>query len=422
MTLTLLRAFALVLMVPLSAAASSFIHEAQLLAADGAQNDNFGSSVSVSGDTAVVGALADDTGPGADAGSAYVFVRSGTTWTFQQKLQAGDGLAGDNFGLSVSVAGDTVLVGAPLHDGAVGADSGAVYVFVRSGTMWTQQQKLVPADEEPGQNFGMSVSLSGETALVGSHLDNTPAGFGAGSAYAFVRSGTVWTQQQQLVAPDAAVGDQFGISVSLSGDTALVGAYFDSAPALSQGSAYVFVRSGTTWSFQQRLTAADGMFTDLFGVSVSLSGDTGIVGAVFADTPAGTDSGAAYVFVRSGSTWSQQQKLLGSDSAAGDLFGVAVSLAGDEAIVGASDHDTGAGANAGSAYVFGRFGTVWTEHRTLTAPDAALGDNLGAAVSVSADTVLVAAGADDTPAGPNAGSAHVFRGVVPVELQSFDVE
>lgn len=414
---------AMVLAAPMAAWASSFLHEAQLLAADGAAADSFGGSVSALGDTAVVGAPADDTAGGTDAGSAYVFVRSGTTWTFQQQLLAADGAAGDNFGLSVSVSGDTVVVGAPMDDTAAGADSGSAYVFVRSGTTWTQQQQLLPADLEAGQSFGMSATVSGDTAVVGGHLDNVGPGFGVGSAYAFVRSGTVWSQQQKLTAPDGTTDDQFGITVSLSGETVIVGAFFDDAPQLNQGSAYVFVRSGTTWSQQQKLTASDGAFNDLFGLSVTLSGDNAAVGAVFADTPGGVDSGAAYVFVRSGTLWTQQQKLIASDADGSDLFGVALSATGDDTVVvGASDDDTAAGSNAGSAYVFGRVGTVWNEHRRLFAPDAAALDQFGVAVSVAGDTVLIGAPFDDTAGGADAGSAHVFRGLVPVELEKFTVE
>ena len=424
MSRTLVRSLtvALIVAAPLSAAASSFIHEAQLLAGDAAAGDSLGVAVSVFGDTAVVGAWMDDTAGGPDAGSAYVFVRSGTTWTLQQQLLAADGAAGDNFGTSVSVFGDTVVVGAPLDDTAAGADSGSAYVFVRSGTTWTQQAQFLPADLETGQSFGMSVSVFGDTAVVGGHLDNVGGGFGVGSAYAFVRSGAVWTQQQKIVAADGTTDDQFGISVSLSGDTVVIGAFFEDVPGLNEGSAYVFVRTGTTWAFQKKLVADDGTFLDLFGVSVALSGDIAVVGAVFADA-AGTDSGAAYVFVRAGAVWTQQQKLVGSDTTGGDLFGVSVAITGDDTIVvGASDDDTVGGGDAGSAYVFGRSGTVWNEHRRLFAPDGAALDDLGTSVAVAGDTVLVGAVGDDTAAGSDTGSAHVFRGQVPVELQTFSVE
>ena len=414
---------AMVLAAPVAAWASSFPHEAQLLAPDGAAADSLGISVSVFGDTAVVGAWMDDTAGGADAGSAYVFVRSGTTWTFQQQLLASDGAAGDNFGLSVSVSADTVVVGAPMDDTAGGADSGSAYVFVRSGTTWTQQQQLLPGDLEAGQSFGFSASVDGDTAVVGGHLDNVGGGFGVGSAYAFVRSGTVWSLQQKLVANDGTTDDQFGISVSLSGDSVAIGAFFEDAPFLNEGSTYVFLRTGTTWTLQKKLIADDSEVNDLFGLSVSLSGDTLAVGAVFADTAAGVDSGAAYVFVRSGGLWTQQQKLLGSDTAAGDLFGVSVAVTGDNTVVvGAQDHDTAAGQNVGSAYVFGRFGTVWNEHRKLLAPVGAALDNFGASVTVAGDTVLVGVPFADSPGAADAGSAHVFIGVVPVELQAFTIE
>jgi FG-GAP repeat protein len=408
-------------LVASAATGSSFTYEAQLLARDGTADDELGFSVSVSGDTAVVGAALDDAA-GVNSGSAYVFVRSGTTWTFQQKLVASNEQAGDGFGSAVSVSGDTIVVGSPSHDGAAGPDAGSAYVFVRSGATWTEQQQLLAADEESGQGFGSSVSLSGETALVGSPLDTTAGGISAGSAYVYVRSGSIWTQQQKLLAPDAEMLDQFGNSVSLSGETALVGAFFDAAPAFGQGSAYVFIRSGGVWSFQQKLTAADGADVDFFGISVSLSGDTAAVGAALADTPAAVDSGAAYVFVRSGAAWSQQQKLVGSDSAQSDLFGAAVAAATDEVVVGASDHDVGTEPDAGAAYVFGRAGTVWTEQRILLAPGGADSDNFGGAVAVMGDTVLAGAAGDDTAGGADAGSAHVFRGQVPVELLSLSVE
>lgn len=419
--LILIAAVVWVAAAPTSAVGSSFIHEAQLLAPDAAGDDNFATSVAVFGDTAVVGAPLDDTAAGIQAGSAYVFVRSGTTWTFQQKLLPSGGQAGDEFGLSVSLFGDTAVVGAPSHDGA-GPDSGAAYVFVRTGATWTQQQQLIAADLESGQGFGTSVSLSGDTALVGSNLKTTAAGPVAGAAYVYARSGGVWTQQQQLVAPDAQPLEQFGISVSLSGETALVGAFFDSAPAFAQGSAYVFVRSSSTWAFQQKLTASDAASVDFFGISVSLSGDTAVVGSPLSDTTAAEDSGAVYVFVRSGAAWSQQQKLVGSDSGQSDLFGTAVAAAGDEVVVGASDHDTAAGLDAGAAYVFGRSGTAWTEHRMLLPPGGAASDNFGASVAVAGDTVLAGAPMDETAAGSGAGSTHVFRGVVPVELEGFTVD
>jgi predicted amidohydrolase len=385
--------------------------------------DAFGSAVSVSGDTLIVGVSADDTPAGRDAGSAYVFVRTGTVWTLQQKLIPNDGAADDYFGISVSVSGDTAVVGARLDDTAAGGDTGSAYVFVRSGTTWSLQQKLLASDGAPGDSFGTSVSVSGDTLLVGAPVADTAGGADAGAAYVFVRSGTTWTEQQKLVPPDAAADDDFGFSASLSGGTAVIGAPSDdTAAGFNAGSAYVFVRAGTTWSLQQKLVASDAAAFDAFGFSVSASGDTALLGAFLDDVGAALDAGSAYAFVRAGSVWTQQQKLLAPDAASVDYFGFTVAVEGDAAVVGAVRHDTPAGPDAGAAYVFARAGASWTEQRELAAPDGAAGDAFGFAVSLSTDTVAVGAPHDDTPGGADAGAVDVFRGSVPVELQSFRVE
>jgi hypothetical protein len=201
--------------------------------------DFFGNSVSISGDTAVVGAYEDDD-DGWSSGSAYVFVRDVTTgtWTEQAKLTASDAAGGDKFGYSVSVSGDTVLIGAYWDDDA-GFQSGSAYVFVRSGSTWTEQAKLTASDGAAGDYFGDSVSVSGDTALIGAYRDDY-AGTYSGSAYVFVRSGSTWTQQAKLTASDGAAWAYFGHSVSVSGDTALIGAAWDSDAGGNSGSAYMY--------------------------------------------------------------------------------------------------------------------------------------------------------------------------------------
>src|ERR1022692_2896038 len=261
--------------------------EAKLTASDGLAGDAFGVSVSVSGDTAVVGAGFKKIGLNRGQGEAYVFVRSGTTWTQQQTLTALDGVTDAVFGFSVSVSGDTAVVGAPNQD--ENDSPGAAYVFTRSGTTWTQQQKLTASDGSLVNEFGISVSVSGDTAVVGAFQQQPVA-----AAYVFVRSGTTWTQQQKLTASDPVAGDAFGTSVSVSGDTAVVGANRNN----SQGAAYVFVRNGTTWTQQQKLTASDGVAGDFFGRSVSVDQGTAVVGAQAKNSA----QGAAYVFRNTGSS------------------------------------------------------------------------------------------------------------------------
>jgi hypothetical protein len=388
--------------LPLTSRADNWTEKQKLLASDGATEDNFGWSVSLSGDTALIGVINDDDN-GANSGSAYVFIRTGTTWSQQAKLLASDGTAGDNFGLSVSLDGDTALIGAPFHDDN-GADAGSAYMFTRTGTTWTQQRKLLASDPAAGDCFGGSVSLSGDTALIGAPYDDDN-GADSGSVYMFTRTGTTWTQQQKLHASDGAAGDQFGFPVSLDGDTALIGAYYNDDNGANSGSAYVFTRTGTTWTQQQKILAPDGATGDCFGDSVSLSGDTALIGAEY-DDDNGDSSGSAYIFIRTGTTWTQQQKLHASDGAVSEDFGNSVSLEGDTALIGALNNADNGG-SSGSAYVFIRTGTTWTQQQNLLASDGAVGDQFGCSVSLNGDTALIGVYGDDDN-GHNSGSAYIF--------------
>ena len=330
---------------------------AKLTASDGGPSDEFGHSVSVSGNTALIGAPNDDD-VASNAGAAYVFVRSGSSWTEQEKLTALDGAGSDEFGYVVSLSGDTAVVGAYRDDDA-GSTSGSAYVFGRSGGSWSQQEKLTAADGASSDEFGFAVAVSGDTAVIGAPNDDDD-GSNSGSAYVYVGSGGSWTSQEKLTAGDSAVDDEFGFSVSVSGDTAVIGAPDDDDDGSNSGSAYVFVRSGNSWTQQEKLTASDAAANDNFGFAVSVSVDTAVIGA-YRDDDAGSTSGSAYVFVRSGSSWTEQQKLTAGDAAAGDSFGFAVSVSGDTAVIGARNDDDD-GSNSGSAYVFVRSGS-WTEQR-----------------------------------------------------------
>ena len=387
--------------------------EAQLTGADGAAGDNFGYSVAISGDTAVVGAPQHDVGANADQGSAYVFVRSGAIWSQRQQLTAVDGTAGDEFGWSVAISGDTVVVGAAYDDVSANANQGSAYVFVRSGDTWSQQQQLTAADGAAFDAFGNSVTITGDAVVVGATNDDVGANANQGSAYVFVRSGAIWSQQQQLTAVDGAAGDFFGTSITISGNTVAVGAPYDGVSAnADQGSAYVFVRSGAVWGLQAHLAAADGAANDYFGYSVAISGNTVAVGAIGDDVGANADQGSAYVFVRSGSTWSQQQQLLlpAVDGAVDDYFGTSVTISGDTVAVGAPLHDVGANADQGSAYVFVRSGSTWSQQQQLLpAVDGAVDDYFGTSVAISGDTVAVGAIGDNVAANADQGSAYVFR-------------
>ncbi len=256
------------------------------------------------GDTAVVGSIFDNNdGTAANQGAAYVYTRSGAAWTQRAVLRGSDSNFSDWFGAAVSISGNTIAVGAPIAETPV---KGAAYVFTGSGSTWTQQQKLpLPSDIGVANDFGASISVSGDTVVVGARLnDHGPgatAGSNQGAAYVFTRAGTVWTQQQKLTATDAGISDEFGYSVAVEGNTAVIGARtdtFGTSPntALNQGSAYVFTRTGATWTQAQKLSAFDGAAQDQFGWAVALSGTTAVVGAYLDDVEGQQDQGSAYVF------------------------------------------------------------------------------------------------------------------------------
>jgi FG-GAP repeat len=398
-----------------------FIQKKKITASDGAAIDWFGYSVSISGDTAIVGAYGDcDTG--ITSGSAYIFFRDhgGTdNWGEVEKLTASDRAAVDSFGYSVSISGDTAVVGA-RYDDDKGSNSGSAYIFFRDhgGTdNWGEVEKLTASDGAEGENFGSSVSISGDTAIVGAKYDDDK-GSESGSAYIFSRNhgGTDnWGEVKKLTASDGAAIDHFGISVSINEDTAIVGAEWDDDKGISSGSAYIFSRNhgGTdNWGEVKKLTASDGAAKDFFGISVSISGDTTIVGA-YGDDDKGGNSGSAYIFSRNQggvNNWGLVRELTAADGAASDHFGISVSISGDTSIVGAR-YDDDKGDMSGSANIFFRNhgGTDnWGEVEKLTASDGASVDNFGESVSISGDTAIVGARYDDDK-GSNSGSAYIFE-------------
>ncbi|MCP4700902.1 MAG: hypothetical protein GY862_29215 [Gammaproteobacteria bacterium] len=253
---------------------------------------------------------------------------------------------------------------------------------------WIQEAKLIADDAAGGDLFGYAVAVDGDIAIIGAYGDD-----GGGSAYAFVRNNDVWTQQAKLFANDIEEGDLFGWSAAVSGDTVLIGARQDddacpSLPACNSGSAYVFVSVGSGgWVQQAKLTAADAAPDDLFGDAVALDGNTALIGAV-QDKESGLQSGSAYVFVRNNTgNWTQQTKLTAYDAAALDFFAASVAVSGDTAVIGAPLDDDG-GQDSGSAYVFARSNGSWSHLFKLTAFDAASGDYFGLSAALSGATTI----------------------------------
>jgi len=379
------------------------LEKTKLIAFDGASADEFGISVAIDDNFAIVGARLDDD-KGTNSGSAYIFQRSGGTWLQQAKLTASDGSSYDFFGNSVAMSGDVALVGAYLDDDD-GTNSGSAYIFQRSGGTWLQQAKLTASDGSSDDNFGFSVAIEGDFAIVGAYGDDDQ-GSASGSAYIFQRSGGSWVEQTKLTASDGSSDDNFGWSVAISGDYALVGAHSDDDQGSYSGSAYIFQRSCGAWLEQTKLTALDGSSDDLFGLSVAMSGDYALVGA-YGDDDRGSYSGSAYIFQRSGGTWLQQAKLTASDGSTGDFFGNSVAMSGDVALVGAYLDDDD-GTSSGSAYIFQRSGGTWLQQTKLTASeDGAFNDYFGWSVAISGPQSIIGAYGDDDK-GSDSGSAYIL--------------
>lgn len=341
--------------------------ETKLIAADGARLDYFGYSVALSGDTAIVGAYGDDDTRNF-SGSAYLF--DATTGKQTGKLNASDPFANDFFGYSVALSGDTAIVGA-YRDDDNGHNSGSAYLF--DATTGAQRAKLTASDGGINHHFGYSVAISGDTAIVGAWADREN-GHSSGAAYLF--DATMGAQTAKLTASDGAAFDQFGRSVAISGDTAIAGAWGDDDNGTWSGSAYLF--DATTGKQTFKLTASDGAADHRFGVSVAVSGDTAIVGASYGVDDNGTDSGAAYLF--DATTGDQIAKLTAPDGKARDFFGYSVAIFDGVAAVGAYGADV-AGLFTGVAYLFDA--TTGDFLQKITASEGTYRDYMGLSVALS---------------------------------------
>ena len=397
--------------------------QAYLKASNTGSDDYFGSAVAISGNTVVVGAgteSSDATGINGDqsnnnassSGAVYVFVRNGVTWSQQAYVKASNTDAGDRFGISIGISDDTLVVGALRDDsnatGVNGNDSdnsvlesGAAYVFVRSGSTWSQQAYLKASNTGAGDFFGYAVAVSGDTIVAGAWQEDSPSNGvngdqsdgdeehyaeDSGAVYVFVRNESTWSQQAYLKASNTDFADNFGYSVAISGDAVVVGALQESSSAtgvdgdqidnssFNSGAAYVFVRNVNTWSQQAYLKASNTQSDDHFGQTVAISGNAIVVGALDEDSSAtgvegnqgdnsAADAGAAYLFIKHGTVWSQRSYLKASNAEARDHFGQVVALCRGTLVVGtgfeASDangvngdqNDNSAG-GSGAAYVF----------------------------------------------------------------------
>ncbi|MCB0855471.1 MAG: T9SS type A sorting domain-containing protein [Bacteroidetes bacterium] len=422
----------------------------KIVSSDRGAHDQFGVSVSINNQTAIVGAWKEDHDTiGLNkinhAGAAYIFERDTTGyWNEAQKLIASDRSEIASFGYSVAIDQDYLIIGARGESkNVVGGDSingaGAAYIFRKNQTgKWTQIQKLVASDRGKFDFFGSSVAIHNSYLIIGAYWeDHNPFGQDtkseAGAAYIFERDSTgYWTEVQKIVPLDREVYDQFGFSVSIEGNTAIVGAYtktdsIGGIPVFSAGAVYIFERNSLgEWVENQKVTASDKANSDYFGTSVAISGNTILVGAYGEnDVPGGNDvdnRGAAYFLEKNNlGQWEETQKVIGSGSKGFLLFGYSVSLDGDVAIIG-TPHDFEPTILSGSAFIFERKPNgIWYEAQKLTASDYDIEDKFGWSVAISGTTALVGAFYEDEDAtGGNtledAGSAYIFERWAPVGI------
>jgi hypothetical protein len=454
-------------------AAPEFTGPDYLKASNTGNSDRLGYSVAISGDTAIVGApgeSGDGTSEGNNgvngSGAAYIYVRSGDTWVQQAYLKAPNPGVDDEFGYSVAISGDTAIVGARFEDGSgtsapgnfndLTSNAGAAYVYVRNGGLWTLQAYL-KADNvgTDGDLFGFSVGISGDTAIVGAYFEDGDAtvvngasndnSLNSGAAYIFQRNGGAWTQQAYLKASNRSNVDNFGFSVALSGDTAVVGSILEDDLVSNSGAAYVFFRNNGVWSEQGFLKASNPGGDDRFGSSVAVSGDLVVVGAHQeggsartiggADNDLAANAGAAYVFRRSSGAWVQEAYLKSFNADVEDRFGSSVAVSGDRVVVGAINEDGNSGfvdgadnndlSNSGAAYVYRHVAGTWAPASYLKASNPDIQDLFGWSVGISGDRVIVATPSEnggatgvngpDNNSASSSGAGYLFE-LVPARL------
>jgi hypothetical protein len=459
-------------------AIQSFLPSDYIKASNTDAGDQFGTSVAVSGNTVVVGAPSEASngvdGQGDNsltlAGAAYIFVRTGNTWSQQAYLKSEFPQQDALFGWDVAIDGDTVAISAMREDIALDNRAGVVYVFTRTGNDWNQQARLQASNAGHFDEFGASIALSGDTLVVGTPREDSDAtGVGgnednngatdAGAAYIFTRTGTDWSQQAYIKAFNTDAGDRFGHSVAIDGDTVIIGAWFEQSNAtgvnsggqadnsMSQaGAAYIFTRTGTVWSQQAYLKASNTGSGYRFGESVDISGDTVVVGSSNEASAAtgvnGDDTddsapgaGAAYVFTRTGTVWSQQAYLKASNTDGDDRFSeYGVAIDGDTIVIGAFLEDSSAtgingnqadnsAENAGAAYVFTRAAEQWEQQLYLKASNTDAGDFFGSSVALDNGLIIIGAideasnatginGDQDNNDAPGAGAVYIFSNCV----------
>ena len=381
-------------------------------------NIQFGYSVAIDGDYAVVGSYREEIDGQDHKGAAYVYKRNGSSWELEQKLTVpnSDLTQYNILGLSVDIDGNSIVLGAnnvTTGGGSANNLEGAAFVFVRDGTTWSQQGRLVQTNPQMtsgsyNNGFGRDVAISGNYVIIGAYWDNgngtlSNNKYRMGAAFIFVRSGTTWSEQQEIFANDPAISDRFGRSVAIDGDYAIVDSPYDDDGGGGSGSVYIFKRTGTTWSQEDKIRGSTSGLSDNFGTSLAIDGDYVVAGNSFAGGGGNYTAPfpAVYVFKRDNAEWNQQAIL---NPEAKNGFGTeigSVDIDGDMIVVGA---DAGIDNEFGSIYSYKRNGTDWNLSAKVVASDASTGLKLGQSVSISGDYII---------AGTWEKGAYVFTNTTP---------
>jgi alpha-tubulin suppressor-like RCC1 family protein len=378
---------------------------AKLLPIDIDTNDDFGDAVAVEGNIMVVGAKRDEA-TGTSKGVVYIYALSDNTWIFQTKITPSTHQSGDQFGYSVGISGNQVIVGALYSDPGGMSNSGAAYIFANtSGNTWVEQAQIYASDRSPNDQFGFSVALSGNIAIA-STKQASLAGFDrSGAAYVFANtSANAWVEQSKLTGGTPHVNRYYGQSVAAQGNVVAVGSFRDNHVSSSAGAVFIYANSSANiWDLQSILTPGDIASNDEFGNSVSLSGNL-----LLAGSPGDDVEGAAYIFANtSGNTWAEQAKLEPSDGISQDSFGTTVILSGNNAVIGAINHDALA-SNAGTAYLFTRSSpTVWVEQEKFLAGDSDIDNKFGTSIGMSGNLLAIGTPFEST-GGTGAGAVYTF--------------
>ncbi|MDZ4748563.1 MAG: FG-GAP repeat protein [Saprospiraceae bacterium] len=354
---------------------------------DGNLNDYFGHSVSISGNFAIVGAYGDEGAYGEFQGSASFYQFDGSAWVFLEKIVDADGAANDYFGNSVTISSNYAIVGSLYDDGPAGLNQGSISIYQFDGLNWILMQKITDDDGAAYDYFGSSIVLYDDYAIVGSLYDDGPAGLNQGSVSIYHFDGSTWVFLEKIFDPDGATGDLMGGSISISGNFFIIGSSNDDGAAgLNQGSASIYHFDGSDWSFMQKLTDATGDVNDYFGNNVAISGNYTIVGSAYDNIGSNADQGSVSIYHFDGNSWFLLQKISDVNGAAEDFFGISVSISGNYIIVGASYNNVSPNLDQGSAHIFFRLGMIWQKLQDVFDPSGTGSDFFSGATALDSST------------------------------------